>query len=594
MSDACAAGRQGARLRQRLPAASDDGAGRRPAGARPRAVRPPSGIGADGLILFTTAPSSAPRCGSERRRQPSELSGNGLRCLAALVAATQRPARRGHRDVDTDAGVEDARAAGARRRGATRSAPRWGSPTDLRQIEIAVAGETDHGVGARHGQSAVRRARAAARPERFNRARARRSRRTRRFPAGTNVEFAQVEAPDRVRILIWERGVGPTTSSGTGRHAAAAAAPRCAAAHPADQRSSGATLAALTAGEWRPAAVSGLSRRCSGRRSAYASPSQACASARAREFATSLPLGVACDGVVATAAPCRVSARYAPSQPDVRRSHCRRPRRCATRVGLGAALGRRQPARGRTRDRPRPAARRRGEGEESSWRARAAAASRSAPASAALDRAGGGPGGSRAATRRFLQRSRAADEGDPSSRPPAREAGTPRPAGLGDNELLALVLGSGSRHADALALANRCSISRWAARPTAPRPRDLPARARRRPRARGAGAGRRRTRTPHAGVATGERPRLNTPRALAAYLLPLYGARPVEQFGIVMLDTKHRMIRDHGRVGRLARHAPSCIRARCSARRPRRRPPPSSSSTTTRPAIRRRAPTTWR
>ena len=28
-------------------------------------------------------------------------------------------------------------------------------------------------------------------------------------------------------------------------------------------------------------------------------------------------------------------------------------------------------------------------------------------------------------------------------------------AGLGDNELLALVLGSGSRHADALALANR-------------------------------------------------------------------------------------------------------------------------------------------
>ena len=31
-----------------------------------------------------------------------------------------------------------------------------------------------------------------------------------RFPAGTNVEFAIVEAPGRVRILIWERGVGPT------------------------------------------------------------------------------------------------------------------------------------------------------------------------------------------------------------------------------------------------------------------------------------------------------------------------------------------------------------------------------------------------
>ena len=44
------------------------------------------------------------------------------------------------------------------------------------------------------------------------------------FPAGTNVEFAHVEAPDRVRILIWERGVGPTTSSGTGTSASAVAA----------------------------------------------------------------------------------------------------------------------------------------------------------------------------------------------------------------------------------------------------------------------------------------------------------------------------------------------------------------------------------
>jgi DNA repair protein RadC len=40
-----------------------------------------------------------------------------------------------------------------------------------------------------------------------------------------------------------------------------------------------------------------------------------------------------------------------------------------------------------------------------------------------------------------------------------------------------------------------------------------------------------------------ERPRLNSPRQLAGHLLPLYGAQPVEQFGIVMLDTKHRVIR---------------------------------------------------
>jgi diaminopimelate epimerase len=44
------------------------------------------------------------------------------------------------------------------------------------------------------------------------------------FPAGTNVEFAYIEAPDRIRIVIWERGVGPTSSSGTGSAAAAVAA----------------------------------------------------------------------------------------------------------------------------------------------------------------------------------------------------------------------------------------------------------------------------------------------------------------------------------------------------------------------------------
>src|SRR5262249_22469040 len=44
------------------------------------------------------------------------------------------------------------------------------------------------------------------------------------FPDRTNVEFAEVESPGVVRILIWERGVGPTSSSGTGSCAALVAA----------------------------------------------------------------------------------------------------------------------------------------------------------------------------------------------------------------------------------------------------------------------------------------------------------------------------------------------------------------------------------
>ena len=44
------------------------------------------------------------------------------------------------------------------------------------------------------------------------------------------MEFATLERPDRIRILIWERGVGPTLASGTGACASAVAAARFGAA----------------------------------------------------------------------------------------------------------------------------------------------------------------------------------------------------------------------------------------------------------------------------------------------------------------------------------------------------------------------------
>ena len=43
------------------------------------------------------------------------------------------------------------------------------------------------------------------------------------FPNRTNVQFAQVVAPDEVRILIWERGAGETMASGSSASAVAAA-----------------------------------------------------------------------------------------------------------------------------------------------------------------------------------------------------------------------------------------------------------------------------------------------------------------------------------------------------------------------------------
>ncbi len=47
-----------------------------------------------------------------------------------------------------------------------------------------------------------------------------------RFPARVNVEFVVVDGPERMRMRVWERGVGETQSCGTGACASAAVAHR--------------------------------------------------------------------------------------------------------------------------------------------------------------------------------------------------------------------------------------------------------------------------------------------------------------------------------------------------------------------------------
>jgi diaminopimelate epimerase len=44
------------------------------------------------------------------------------------------------------------------------------------------------------------------------------------FPQGTNVEFASLTAPDRIRMRVWERGTGITLACGSGACATAVAA----------------------------------------------------------------------------------------------------------------------------------------------------------------------------------------------------------------------------------------------------------------------------------------------------------------------------------------------------------------------------------
>jgi diaminopimelate epimerase len=180
------------------------------------------GIGADGLILYTLRTGGATMKIWNADGSPSELSGNGLRCLAALVAHTQRLAVGASVTVDTGAGVRTLELLGRDGERYTFRAA-MGLPEDLRQISIPVGGESVMASVLRLGNPQCVVLGSLPDSERFNRLGPALATHT-MFPAGTNVEFAHVEAPGRVRILIWERGVGPTSSSGTGTSASAVAA----------------------------------------------------------------------------------------------------------------------------------------------------------------------------------------------------------------------------------------------------------------------------------------------------------------------------------------------------------------------------------
>jgi diaminopimelate epimerase len=181
-----------------------------------------TGIGGDGLILYELRPASATMELLNADGSVSELSGNGLRCLAALVARAQDLNAGALVLVQTDAGAK--RLELMQREGERytfRAA--MGAPEELREESISVAGESIRASVLRIGNPQCIVLGPLPDAERFQRLGPLLSTH-RMFPAGTNVEFAHVEAPDRVRILIWERGVGPTTSSGTGSSASAVAA----------------------------------------------------------------------------------------------------------------------------------------------------------------------------------------------------------------------------------------------------------------------------------------------------------------------------------------------------------------------------------
>ncbi len=186
-----------------------------------------TGLGGDGVIYYTIAPDgSAQMKLINTDGSPSELSGNGLRCLAALVMHQREAGRQAPLTevrVDTEAGWKTLSLV-SRSGGRYTFRAALGQPDRVAEETLEVAGETlKVSTLAIGNPQCVALVNELPDPARFHRLGPGLATHP-RFAEGTNVEFAVIEATDRVRILIWERGVGPTHASGTGACASAIAA----------------------------------------------------------------------------------------------------------------------------------------------------------------------------------------------------------------------------------------------------------------------------------------------------------------------------------------------------------------------------------
>jgi diaminopimelate epimerase len=180
------------------------------------------GVGADGLILFRPTPRGARMRLFNADGSYSEVSGNGVRALGAVLL---QPGANGDRTtlvVETDAGEKTLELLG-REGTRVRFRAAMGEPEAIVRRTLEVGGEALPVVTLRVGNPQCVAIEPALSVDRMHRLGALLEHHE-AFPEGTNVEFATVESPSRVRILIWERGVGPTLASGTGACASAVAA----------------------------------------------------------------------------------------------------------------------------------------------------------------------------------------------------------------------------------------------------------------------------------------------------------------------------------------------------------------------------------
>ncbi len=195
-----------------------------------------TGVGADGVEFFAwTKNAQGKRAGRIKLHNSdgsiAEISGNGTRCVAAWMAAELNSKPGDVIEIETDAGLRVGRIESVElREGRVRAVEvrtGMGVPelekksvrlSDGSQVEgmkittgnphfVIVVSDDSFRVAGRSwfsiGEEICHHA---------------------DFPQQTNVEFVLVKSSSEIEIRIFERGVGPTTSSGTGSSASAAAA----------------------------------------------------------------------------------------------------------------------------------------------------------------------------------------------------------------------------------------------------------------------------------------------------------------------------------------------------------------------------------
>jgi diaminopimelate epimerase len=188
-----------------------------------------TGIGADGIEFFSWTGSKSGRIRLHNADgSVAEISGNGTRCVAAWMSAMTNANPGDELRIETDAGMRVCRINGVHTQDgySVDVTTGMGIPTAARKTVSLASGRSVEGIavstGNPHFVVVVDNPAFSVAAERWQSVGAAICTHP-DFPHQTNVEFVRIHEPWEIEVRIFERGVGPTTSSGTGTSASAAA-----------------------------------------------------------------------------------------------------------------------------------------------------------------------------------------------------------------------------------------------------------------------------------------------------------------------------------------------------------------------------------